>query len=340
MIIEPSGITYELPAGGDLLVGSAAQCDIRIESAAPEHARITTLAVEALAECRVGGVRLRFGERRELAPDCAIEIGSVSIFLEDPEVSIRGMSTRSAGMQLARGAVAPSIFVVQGRDWGTSVELSRGSVCVVGRAEASSGFVLTDERVSRQHVEISWEEAGVLVRDLGSTGGTYLGRRRLEPLRRAIWPSGTMLQMGRTVLGLEVPPALRRQLARAIERAPLTDVAAGAAAVVAASDEPAEQEPSRSMTPKPDDPASVSVSAAGERASTTPAVDERSHAGIAAVDVTSRSPPARDLRRADLVIMIIRVILAVAALAVLAWAAGALLSAGELPDGELPAIPC
>jgi hypothetical protein len=81
--------------------------------------RIASGAVEALTECRVGGVKLRVGERRELAPDCEIELGSARILLEDPEVSLSGMSTRSAAMQLARGAWAPFIFVVQGPGCGT-----------------------------------------------------------------------------------------------------------------------------------------------------------------------------------------------------------------------------
>lgn len=77
---------------------------------------------------------------------------------------------------------------------------------VVGRAPGA-GVVLADDRVSRAHVRVVVDPAGVTVADLGSTNGTLLGE--LVVLETGVpWPEGVRLRIGDTVLevGLADPP--------------------------------------------------------------------------------------------------------------------------------------
>jgi DNA-binding NtrC family response regulator len=59
--------------------------------------------------------------------------------------------------------------------------------------------------VSRYHLEVSVGAAGILVSDLGSTNGTYIGAVRIE---RAIVPPGTLLKLGGTTIRFD--DAVRR----------------------------------------------------------------------------------------------------------------------------------
>jgi hypothetical protein len=97
------------------------------------------------------------------------------------------------------------VFVVEGPDAGKHVELAEEREETVGRA-STNALALKDTAASREHLTVSRRGADVLIRDLGSAHGTFLGTAKLEPLRRAIWPSGQMVALGRTVLACRMPP--------------------------------------------------------------------------------------------------------------------------------------
>src|SRR5919199_6019710 len=60
-----------------------------------------------------------------------------------------------------------------------SYELRTGAPLVVGRAMTSDIPVL-DPTISRRHAELLWDEAGIHVRDLGSSNGTFLNGMRVD----------------------------------------------------------------------------------------------------------------------------------------------------------------
>lgn len=63
-----------------------------------------------------------------------------------------------------------------------SFELRTGAPLVVGRAMTNDIPVL-DPTISRRHAELLWDEAGIHVRDLGSSNGTFLNGLRVESAR-------------------------------------------------------------------------------------------------------------------------------------------------------------
>jgi DNA-binding NtrC family response regulator len=89
------------------------------------------------------------------------------------------------------------VLIVDGPDRGKTFELEKPRV-TVGRS-AICEVKLNDRSVSGSHAEFEANEAGFIVRDLGSTNGMYLGEVRL---REAVVPIGTRLRMGTSTLQL------------------------------------------------------------------------------------------------------------------------------------------
>lgn len=204
-LVLASGDAVELD-GRAVVLGSDEACDVPLGGAAARHARIDGEHLEALVECHVGEVKLAPGERRRLVPGCGVELGGARLRVEGAEESSSRFTTR----ELALRAVAepkrlwPTVVVVQGADAGAELVLRDERAFVIGRG-ATSDLALEDADASRGHAEIIRAGATILVRDLGSTRGTYLGRSRLDPNRRAVWSPEVMVRIGKTVLALVVP---------------------------------------------------------------------------------------------------------------------------------------
>jgi two-component system NtrC family sensor kinase len=89
----------------------------------------------------------------------------------------------------------PSLFVIQGRDQGTRFRLEDAAL-TIGRG-TSCAVQLHDTEVSREHAELRRRADVFLVRDLGSSNGTYVNGR---PVKEQELASGDQLQLGRTLL--------------------------------------------------------------------------------------------------------------------------------------------
>jgi DNA-binding NtrC family response regulator len=92
------------------------------------------------------------------------------------------------------------LTVVEGSDKGLRLSFTEGRIRV--GADPSCELVLSDPAVSGLHAELSILSEGVLLRDLGSTNGTYfLGSKILE----ALLQPGSVVKLGRTLLAV-LPP--------------------------------------------------------------------------------------------------------------------------------------
>jgi transcriptional regulator with PAS, ATPase and Fis domain len=92
------------------------------------------------------------------------------------------------------------LVVIEGPDAGRAQVIGRG--LIVG-SDRSAGLVLSDERVSHQHLEIVPDGAGWLVRDLDSTNGTHYEGSRIKEARVA---TGATLKVGHTFLRIQAAP--------------------------------------------------------------------------------------------------------------------------------------
>jgi len=112
--------------------------------------------------------------------------------------------TRQSPRGQALGAVRRlSIAVSRGPDAGKMFEPESGASATVGTA-ADVDCILTDPMVSRYHLELLPNAEGILVRDLGSTNGTFAGGVRL---REGIVGPGTSVRVGDSTLVLDAARA-------------------------------------------------------------------------------------------------------------------------------------
>ena len=86
------------------------------------------------------------------------------------------------------------VDVVDGPDRGGTATSSETLSVGTSRDNA---LVVTDFTVSRYHLEVTAKAGGILITDLGSTNGTYVGAVRIE---RAIVPPGTLVTLGGTTI--------------------------------------------------------------------------------------------------------------------------------------------
>jgi DNA-binding NtrC family response regulator len=87
------------------------------------------------------------------------------------------------------------LFVAAGPDQGRSKELSEAPSSV--GSDPDCDLVLADGTVSRRHLEVVWNGQEALVRDLGSTNGTYYGEARIREIAVGF---GAEVRLGRTRL--------------------------------------------------------------------------------------------------------------------------------------------
>src|ERR1700709_75669 len=118
-----------------------------------------------------------------------------------PRVSVAPPARRRGARRqpvVARPHGPSLLLVTEGGLAGTRIGLT-GAPVLIGRANDST-LVLTDDYASTRHARISLQDGMWIVEDLGSTNGSYLGRRKLDgPVPMEI---GVPLRIGKTVLEL------------------------------------------------------------------------------------------------------------------------------------------
>jgi len=87
------------------------------------------------------------------------------------------------------------LSVIRGPDRGESFVV--GSTAMLAGAGVECGMRLTDPTVSRRHIEVVLGDEGLVVRDLGSTNGSYVRGARI---REVVLEYGSEVQIGHTVL--------------------------------------------------------------------------------------------------------------------------------------------
>jgi phage tail-like protein len=80
----------------------------------------------------------------------------------------------------------------------------------VGRLP-DNAVVLADPSVSRRHAELRLEPSGLVVTDLGSAGGTFVGTEPLLPSRPVVVAAGDPIRIGPFVLSW-APPTIRIEI--------------------------------------------------------------------------------------------------------------------------------
>ena len=100
-----------------------------------------------------------------------------------------------SGKKRRKGANEACLVVIYGEDLGRRIALGHDPV-VIGRSSRCE-VQLDQESVSRNHCRISHNGRGYLIRDLGSTNGTYVNDELVDSMDLR---DGDQLKIGRTIL--------------------------------------------------------------------------------------------------------------------------------------------
>jgi diguanylate cyclase (GGDEF)-like protein len=111
-------------------------------------------------------------------------------------------------------------------DFGRRYELKNG-ITTIGRGRDNEIVILSDS-VSRQHVELERRGGAIIVRDLGSTNGTYINSER-QPLTECRLNRGDHLRVGETIFkflsGTDIENQYHAVIANLASRDGLTNLA-------------------------------------------------------------------------------------------------------------------
>ena len=226
----------------------------------------------------VGGVRLMPQTPRVVKTGDLVRIGRVWLELSIGQKAATpdlGLATRDLAFALVQRAMdavgddtVAKVRVAEGPDIGEELRLvEEGRAYVIGRAETCD-LPLADADSSREHAVVARRGGQILLRDLDSRNGVFLGEQRLTPDRDVVWRAPTMARIGLTVLALDEPVSLAlAELEAAEDEAmreddvPPVPISASVAAGPGAAPAPASKVP-RAPTPEEDAPPSQMAQAA------------------------------------------------------------------------------
>jgi pSer/pThr/pTyr-binding forkhead associated (FHA) protein len=163
----------------------------------------------------VGGVKLLPQSPRVIRSGDLVRVGRVWLELTigqkapTPDLNLATRDLAFALVQRAMAAVGDDtvakVRVAEGPDIGEELRLTEeGRAYVVGRAETCD-LPLADPDASREHAVIARRGGQILLRDLGSRNGVFLGDQRITTERDIVWRAPTMARIGITVLALDEP---------------------------------------------------------------------------------------------------------------------------------------
>jgi pSer/pThr/pTyr-binding forkhead associated (FHA) protein len=218
---EQPSLTFD---GSRIVIGRGQGSDVRLPdpSISTRHATIRAQANEyAIVDegstngTWVGGVKLLPQSPRVVKSGDLIRVGRVWLEVSighKPATADLGLATRDLALALVRRAMdavgddtVTRVRIAEGPDLGAELLLvDEGRAYIVGRAEQCD-LPLADADASREHASVVRRGGQVLLRDMGSRNGVFLGETRLTPDRDTPWRAPTMARIGATVLALDEP---------------------------------------------------------------------------------------------------------------------------------------
>jgi DNA-binding NtrC family response regulator len=180
-----------------LEVGSALACDLSVDDPEVEarhwltmHARGTVVAYDVSGTRRGEARHLPIGERVALGRHHSVE----RAYAEGRTPRLKSGDTAALGVADAAAYAGLELLVGRGAE-ARRIAL-RDRPLHIGR-DAGNELVLSDGAVSGRHCRLEPVRGGALVRDLGSSNGTFINGVRIE---RGLINAGASLQVGRSEL--------------------------------------------------------------------------------------------------------------------------------------------
>jgi pSer/pThr/pTyr-binding forkhead associated (FHA) protein len=217
---DPS-LTFD---GARVVIGRGQGSDVRLPdpSISTRHATIRAQGADyAIVDegstngTWVGGVRLLPQSPRIVKTGDLVRVGRVWLEImvgHKAATADLGLATRDLAFALVQRAMdavgddtVAKVRVAEGPDLGAELRLlDEGRAYVLGRADKCD-LPLADPDASREHATIVRRGGQVLLRDMNSRNGVFLGDARIAPDRDVVWRAPTMARIAATVLALDEP---------------------------------------------------------------------------------------------------------------------------------------
>ena len=235
---EVPSLTFD---GGRVVIGRGSGCDVRLPDPSVSHRHATVRSkgpVLSLVDEKsangtfVGGERLSPQTPRPLKSGDLIRVGRVWLEVkidQRPATLDLANATRDLALSLVTRAMRalgqeaePRLEVFEGKNLGAALALAEeGQAYTIG-TEAGCDLRLSDPDVSGRHAQVVRRGGTILVRDLGSVGGTSIGESRLSSERDASWRAPAPLRLGATTLVLAEPAVAALTELEAAEDEPMS----------------------------------------------------------------------------------------------------------------------
>ena len=209
-----------------IVLGRGAGCDLRLPDATVSlrHASLRAQGADFVVldegsanGTYVGDVRVAPHTSRIVRSGDLVRLGRVWIELRvdrspvtrDLAAATTRTSRLRARLREAMGAMGSDrtvkLQITEGQDQGETLELTEeGRAYVLGRGPECD-LPLEDADASREHVRVVRRGITVLLRDLDTKNGTWLGQTRVAQDRDVPWKPGHVLQIGHTTIALQEP---------------------------------------------------------------------------------------------------------------------------------------
>jgi hypothetical protein len=119
------------------------------------------------------------------------------------------------------------VQIISGPATGGRMALGPGQTLQVGRTEWADFAVPKDGQMSSVHFALETDYAACYIKDLGSTNGTFLNRKRLKPQERVQLADGAEILAGRSVFSVQIQAASGESTSTTSLQSPLASSVSG-----------------------------------------------------------------------------------------------------------------
>lgn len=219
-LVDTQGREYPLKLGENVVGREGADVVVPHNTVSRRHARLLLedsgmLTMEDLGSTngsRVAGTMIPKNNRTGLRDRIVVQFGAVklTVIMPPEEENIPAIAAPEAGPSVPVAAIAApeggASAQLIGKDGVTTHTLMSERV-TFGRRSSSDVVMKEDSYISGSHAEIVFQDGTFILTDVGSTNGTFVNGKRLEPNAPVRLKDGDDVTMGTTDFVFRAPSA-------------------------------------------------------------------------------------------------------------------------------------
>jgi len=213
LVDERTGRRYALHSG-DNLVGREAGDVLLVDGTVSRKHAVITVTEDGVTVTdqgstngtRVDGVGLKAGTPQPVRAGATLQFGAVALRLDGPEGSAPAEATQAMSIETGvpteehkavETSRGPAVATLHSDGVHAEDIVVYDGTMTIGRRPDNDHVISGDPFVSGRHARIEASAGWVEITDLGSTNGTFVNGRRLEPNEPAILVDGDEVVLGK-----------------------------------------------------------------------------------------------------------------------------------------------